>query len=409
MNIAIVTAWFEGGAGYVSRAYMDALMQQGHDVKIYVRGGRYYATGDPKWELPNVTWAPRYEPLAKFTRFNRQYINMGHFEQWLQKHNIQIIITNEDHVFDMPGRAQKLGYIVGTYIDYYREDTISEFKKYDFLLCNTKRHHSVFQDMPTAFYIPWGTNIDVFHPQPHKKQTDNDTLVFFHSANFGGRNCRKGTDRLLQAFQQIRGKTKLVIHSQAPLSKFGDEAAEIVKNDDRIEFIHKTVPAPGLYHRGDVFVYPSRLEGIGLCVPEALACGLPVITTDNAPMNEFVRHNENGLLVTVAKTRKREDNYYWPEKIPDIDDLAEKMQIYVDNSDLVALHKKAARKSAEERLDWMKNAAGIGSRLTDLADQLGRTPRRPTPTERLCWGAEAGYVALLTHVHKFAKKLLRRS
>jgi glycosyltransferase involved in cell wall biosynthesis len=73
-----------------------------------------------------------------------------------------------------------------------------------------------------------------------------------------------------------------------PAEKLGG-IAETIHKDSRIEFIEKTIPAPGLYFRGDVFVYPTRLEGIGLCVPEALACGLPVITTENSPMNKFVK------------------------------------------------------------------------------------------------------------------------
>ena len=53
---------------------------------------------------------------------------------------------------------------------------------------------------------------------------------------------------------------------------------------------------------GDVFVYPSRLEGIGLCVPEALACGLPVITTDCGGVPFTVKEN-----AIVGKQKSVED------------------------------------------------------------------------------------------------------
>ena len=39
MNIGIVTSWFERGAAYVSRAFMQSLQELGHDVRIFVRGG----------------------------------------------------------------------------------------------------------------------------------------------------------------------------------------------------------------------------------------------------------------------------------------------------------------------------------------------------------------------------------
>lgn len=46
----------------------------------------------------------------------------------------------------------------------------------------------------------------------------------------------------------------------------------------------------------DVFVLPSVLEGFGLVWAEAMAHGIPVITTRIPPMTEFLRHEENGLL-----------------------------------------------------------------------------------------------------------------
>jgi glycosyltransferase involved in cell wall biosynthesis len=50
-------------------------------------------------------------------------------------------------------------------------------------------------------------------------------------------------------------------------------------------------PAAGrnerLYEEGDVCVQPSRWEGIGLPLLECQASGLPLVTTDAPPMNEF--------------------------------------------------------------------------------------------------------------------------
>lgn len=51
-----------------------------------------------------------------------------------------------------------------------------------------------------------------------------------------------------------------------------------------------------IYTLLDIFVLPSVLEGFGLVWAEAMAHGIPVITTRIAPMTEFLRHEENALL-----------------------------------------------------------------------------------------------------------------
>jgi len=411
VNIGIVTAWLECGAGYVSRSYMRVLQQHGHNVGIYVRGwcGHYDPHPDPIWDMPEVTWGIRYKPLGRVSRFDEQYVNMLHFETWLRQNDIEVIITNEDHGFDLAKRAKRLGYIIGTYIDYYTHDTIQQFGVYDFLLCNTKRHYSVFRNHDNCYYVPWGTDIDTFRPQPRSaRDTDDEAVVFFHSAGVGGMNLRKGTDLLVQAFRNVTGNARLIVHSIVPMTRYGKEVMDIINRDNRIQFIEKIVSAPGLYHLGDVFVYPSRLEGIGLCIPEALACGLPVITTDNAPMNEFVEHGVNGSLVRVNKTTMTPYGYYWPETIVDLDCLTRAMQAYVDDRGLLYLQQARARESAENRLNWMKNASDLGDKLVDLRNRSRRKRREHRVNESIAWWSEAKYVAFLTCVNRIKGRVLRR-
>ena len=331
-------------------------------------------------------------------------IGLAYIGAVLEQNDIEVIITNEDQSFDLAKRAKRLGYIVGTYVDYYTKNTIKQFETYDFILCNTKRHYSVFRNYDNCYYIPWGTDIDTFKTKPGlKRETNDNTVVFFHSAGVGGMNLRKGTDLVLKSFLNVTGNAKLIIQSIVPISRYGKEVIDIIKRDNRIQFIEKIVTAPGLYHLGDVFVYPSRLEGIGLCIPEALACGLPVITTDNAPMNEFVEHGVNGSLVRVNKTIMRPDGYYWPEKIVDLDCLTRAMQLYVDDRSLLYLQKKRARESAENKLDWMKNASDLSDKLSNLKNINAKKQRMHRVSESIFWWSEAKYVAFLTFINRIKR------
>lgn len=405
MNIGIVTTWFERGAAYVSKAYMKTL-SPAHNVFIYARGGEEYGKGDANWDLPCVTWAPRLEGMLYDSG---TAMSMTHFWKWLRDNAIDVVIMNEQRyaVNVYVKQIVDLGYVVGAYVDYYTKKTVPDFYTYDFLLCNTKRHYSVFRNHPRAFFIQWGTDVNLFKPSLfYPDRSCSETVVFFHSAGWVAKNLRKGTDMLVKAFQEVSGKVKLLIHSQTPVEEYGD-TAELIRKDRRIEFIEKTVPAPGLYHRGDVFVYPSKLEGVGLCVPEALACGLPVITTDNAPMNEFVEDGYNGLLVRVARTQQRKDKYYWPETYVDVGDLAAKMQFYVDHPEVIAKHQKNARRSAEEKFDWAKNSSYL---VSDLNEMLGlKKVREPYVTERIRWYGQEVFLICQKNFFITAKRILPHS
>ena len=140
----------------------------------------------------------------------------------------------------------------------------------------------------------------------------------------------------------------------------------MVAKNPKIELIKKEVGPPGLYCLGDVYVYPTRLEGVGLTIPEALAAGLPVITTDAAPMNEFVTHDLNGKLVAVETTEERPEDYYWPRNVCRVDSLREAMQFFVDNPHRIQEFQAAARLSAEQRFDWKKNSRGLPELVTKI-------------------------------------------
>jgi glycosyltransferase involved in cell wall biosynthesis len=204
-------------------------------------------------------------------------------------------------------------------------------------------------------YIPWGTEVDVFKPKT-LDVVEQGAVTFFHSAGMNPK--RKGSDLVLIAFSKVRGTAKLIIHSQRDLKAYFPELAgtiDALQHDGRLICHQETVSAPGLYHTGDVYVYPSRLDGIGLTIAEAQGCGLPAIVPDFPPMNEFVT-NEAGRVVKVERVYARADGYYWPQCKADVVALAEAMQFYVEHYSQLGLLKRSTRLHAERCLDWEKNA-----------------------------------------------------
>ncbi len=353
----------------MSRAYMETLAIK-HKVFIYARAGERYAKGEPKWDADYVFWGKKV-PGKIVT-----HVDWEDFKNWVLKNGLDTVIFNEQHSWEIVLKSlAKLDIAIGSYIDYYKPDTVPFFWLYDFLLCNTRRHYSVFKDHPKAFYIPWGTDLDVF--KPREKPGSDDSVVFFHSCGLSP--LRKGTDILVKAFRHVKGNAKMVIHSQGPFVE-NPPTRSMIAQDDRIKLIESEVGAPGLYYLGDVYVYPTRLEGIGLTIAEALASGLPVITTDSPPMNEFVVHDLNGKLVKVEKFQRRSDDYYWPESICSEANLTEAMQFYVDNIHALKACKYRAREYAEANLDWRVNSQNLPDLIENVPCDHKRINRRLVKT-----------------------------
>jgi 1,2-diacylglycerol 3-alpha-glucosyltransferase len=356
VKVGIVTTWFERGASYVSEAYRQALARR-FPVFIYARGGEAYAIGDPRWDKQFVTWGRRVRYKAP------NAIDWSDFIAWVKARGITHLIFNEQWTWGVILRCRyELKLCVGAYVDYYTPQTVPFFAYYDFLLCNTKRHHSVFQNHPQALYIPWGTDLETFRPSTEVSDGRNE-VVFFHSCGLSP--YRKGTDILLRSFRNVTGNARLIIHSQGPL-RLDQKVMKEILDDRRVELIEKEQGSPGFYGLGDVYVYPARLDGLGLTVAEALASGLPVIATNAAPMNEFVVSNVNGRLVDVASQQKRNDDYYWPMYICSEEKLTAAMQWYVDNWSVLPDLKLQARRYAEEYLDWNKNSMSFTDQFLSL-------------------------------------------
>lgn len=357
MNIGFVSTWFERGAAYVTKQYAQLLEAAGHNIFIFARG-ESFAKGDPAWDLPYVTWGKKlYDTSVDFNQFGK----------WIENNQLDCVFFNEqrDMRCVLKTKQKYPNVKIGTYVDYYTQGTVDSFKFYDFLICNTKRHYSVFCDHPQCYYIPWGTDTNKYAYMPDAKP-DQD-LCFFHSA---GMSNRKGTDVLVKTFidHKLYEQSKLIVHTQMPIEQLVGQKAEALEKYN-IEVVEKTVTAPGLYYRGDVYVYPTTLDGLGLTMYEAFSSGLPVIATDCAPMNEVV-NDEVGRVVAVDKYICRWDAYYWPLAFVNEDSLADAMKYYIDRKDRIVSLREKAREYAVANYEWADrqddvNRAFLEARVVD--------------------------------------------
>jgi glycosyltransferase involved in cell wall biosynthesis len=108
----------------------------------------------------------------------------------------------------------------------------------------------------------------------------------------------KGVDVLLRALAQV-GDGRLIVVGSGPEADALHALAAAVGVDDRVEWTGWTERSAEQLARFDVFVLPTRVEGLALTICEAMLAGLPVIATDVGGNPEIVVHGETGILVPV--------------------------------------------------------------------------------------------------------------
>ncbi len=176
--------------------------------------------------------------------------------------------------------------------------------------------------------IPYGSPIEYFQPQ--QKQDSK-----FRALYVGRMSPRKGVQYLLPAWRSLNLPnaellfvgTKMLPESWLkPYQSFYRHVA--------------SVPHASLnqyYSSANVLIFPSLVEGFGLVLTEAMACGIPIITTPNTAGPDIITDGVEGFIVPIR------------------DELAlqEKLEWCYQNPEALAEMGRAARRKAEQ-LTWQK-------------------------------------------------------
>lgn len=120
------------------------------------------------------------------------------------------------------------------------------------------------------------------------KSTDNKRFTLLFAGN---PTRRKGADFLVSISKALPPNTVL----QCTGGLRGADGSLKMNNIACLPAVsHEDMPA--IYQQADALFLPTHREGLCLAVLEAMACGLPIITTNNSSMPELVEHGKGGFL-----------------------------------------------------------------------------------------------------------------
>lgn len=244
-------------------------------------------------------------------------------------------------------------YIIGENYKYdnFWNYIIRDLKYADFIICNSDYvkesliNNGYSEDKIFVIYLGVDDKFIRKIPNPVNR-SENECITFLFAGEF---NSRKGGDILLKASKIIHTENWKLIISGTVNKELRSEFNDLISQPNVSYFGNlKRDELAKLMVNSDVFIFPTKAEGSARVVFEALACGLPVITTKEA--GSIINNNVNGWII----------------KSNDAEELAVKINEILSNHKLL----KKIRNKNSRLICNEYTQSNYGDKLIDLYDKL---------------------------------------
>jgi len=180
-----------------------------------------------------------------------------------------------------------------------------------------------------------GVDTEIFKPDPAVPKKKRQ-LIFVGNTE----DRKKGIRYLLEAMLYLPKDVRLlVVDGGAPRQIVMEELKRRYNISDRVKTTGKvpTAEVARAYQESEICVVPSVYEGFGFPPAEAMACGVPVVSSDGGALPEVVgKDGETGLIVPKQEVRA----------------LAKAINLLLENPELRNRLAENGRKRVRERFSW---------------------------------------------------------
>ncbi|HNR29781.1 MAG TPA: glycosyltransferase [Candidatus Hydrogenedentes bacterium] len=337
LNVGIVSIWYVRGVTFVAGQLARALESDAIRTHVLARWESHRFDNSGPIAHPRVTNGGD-DPTPKET------------VAWARANALDLVIFFEAHPKDWKRvdalQAAGIRVMVYEHLDVMRWEHIDKYARFDAALGVTFHTRDVFREhfpnMPFLL-IPWGIPPEAV-PAPVNRE--DDRLHFIHVAGWGGYNNRKNTDTLVRAFAKAAPNNAVLhFHTQAPIDQYGNDCAALLRDTQRFRVHQGTIPDIfDAYRDKDMLLWPSKREGLGLPITEALACGLPALISDGYMMKQWIIPGEHGLVVPA---RPESGRMFLPEVYVDEDQLAAAIRALCEDPRQIARFKENVRRDRD--------------------------------------------------------------
>jgi 1,2-diacylglycerol 3-alpha-glucosyltransferase len=355
MRVGIVTKWFASGQAVVSRQIRSALDELGHETFVLVKEGKgpraqTEKVADPVWDQPGVTHSGEADIPEP--------VYLG----WAADNGLDAVLCDQNDQFDEIAALRRAGVrTIGRFVweSFAPEHAGPAREAYDVIYSLTRaereRYRTLGIDSPL---LTWGCHPELIAlaEEGERARRADELVRFVVPGSFMGK--RKPFPEIVESFVRAKDdRLRLLIRGQVDrkagkLSKAADgDPRVLIELEDRPTDEHMRQ-----FAACDVCLSPSRWEGLGLPLYEALAVGMPSITNDSPPMNEVVIDGVNGIV--VDSVRWGEAGSGIPAFDPDFDQLTEAIERLADDSERERLA-AGARELREGERSWRRTVEGL--------------------------------------------------
>lgn len=151
--------------------------------------------------------------------------------------------------------------------------------------------------------IPNFIDTEVYKPNPNfeyrKHIAPNGEKILIHISNF--RNVKRVPD-VIRIFEKVQKEipAKLLLVGDGPDRSECERLTRELELMDKVKFLGKQEAIVDILNASDIFLIPSQSESFGLAALEAMACGLPVVSSSVGGLPELIRHNECGYIAEIG-------------------------------------------------------------------------------------------------------------